>query len=85
MRRRTVAAVSLEGIVRPDAQRSRSFGLRSDLEAGISHSDVGDEDGICVDFWHGSGDDERRGGGEESEEGELHYWSMRGLKIRMCK
>ena len=83
--RRTVAAVGLEGVVRTDAQRSRGFGLRSDLEAGISHSEVGDDDGICVDIGgHGSGDDERRGG-EESEDGELHYWSLRGVKIRMCR
>lgn len=55
---------------------------RPGLEVGIGQSDVGDDDGICADVGHGSGDDERRGG-EESEDGELHRWSFRRVKIRM--
>lgn len=82
--RRTVAAVTLVGIVRIHAQRSRRVGLRSGLDGRIGQSDVGDNDGVCVDFGHGSGDDERRSG-EESEDGELHRWSLARVKIRMCR
>ena len=71
------------GIVRIDAQRSRRVGPRSGLDGRIGHSEVGDDDGVCGNFGHGSGDDERRGG-EESEDGELHCWSLARVKIRMC-
>ena len=84
--RRTVAAVGLERVVRIDTHRSRSvrLGLRTDLEGGIRHSNVGDGDRVCIDWGHGSGGDERRSG-EESKDGELHRWSLTRTKIRTCR
>jgi hypothetical protein len=80
--RRTVAAVGLERVVRTNTQGSRGVGLSSGLEVG--HSDVANDDGVCVEFGHGSGDDKRRGG-EESEDGELHRWSLMRMNIRTCR